>query len=394
MKKSISVLLFLVALAWTSEAPAVSRLLDVRFWSAPDHTRVVVDLEGAPSFEIPPPADPLVLKVILRQVTLGRGRGEIPVGDRVIRMMKLEPAGSAEVHLTLSLVQPARWNSFILKPYLDKPDRIVLDILRPDLEEKERVERTIGQELKSKKVHIVVLDPGHGGEDPGAIGPRRTREKDIVLALGKRVQKELDQTGEVRAFLTRRGDYFLPLQERVRIAREYGADLFISLHANGSLKRHVRGTAVYCLSLKGASDKAAQLLAQKENASDLVGGIFPPAQRKDLDSILLDLEQTQTINESLHLGGLTLTELRHLNPIQFPHPQQAGFAVLKAPGIPSILVESAYITHPIEEKFLQQESFHSGFAQALRTALKRFLPVLAVKESSAGPLREGERAGR
>jgi N-acetylmuramoyl-L-alanine amidase len=373
---------FLIILSIAAEALAACKLLDIRHWSAPDHTRVVIDLDRPPSYEVPTQTDPLILPLYLRGVVL-KGKQEMSVNDRVIRKMRVEPRGTAGAEVALVLVKPARWNVFVLKPYLDKPDRLVIDVSRPDLEEKEKVERQVGQELKAKRTKIVVLDPGHGGEDPGAIGRRGTREKDIVLALAKRLQKALDRSGEVKAFLTRRGDYFISLNERIKIAQEYGADLFISLHINGSRKRQTRGTSVYCLSLKGASDKAAQMLAQKENASDLVGGISLASGRRDLDSILLDLEQTHTINESLHLGGLALSELSRVNPLQFSNPLQASFTVLKAPNIPSILVEAAYITHPIEERSLAKEGFHLGFTQAMASAVMKFMPLLAVKEENA-----------
>ena len=370
----------------TSKAPekeAVSsfpKVLEIRQWAAPDHSRVVVDLEGAPSYEILPSTDPLTVGVLLRRTTLAKGRQEIPVSDQIIRKMVAEPAGRDSVQIFLSLIKPGRANVFSLKPYQDKPDRLVIDVYRPDLEEKEKAERKGSQELKAKKTRIVVIDPGHGGEDPGAIGPNGTREKDVVLAVARKLQKALDETGEFKAFLTRRGDYFVALYDRVRIAMEYGADLFISLHANGNTSRSVRGTSVYCLSPKGASDKAAQLLAQKENAADIVGGASTGMVRKDLDSILFDLELTHTINESLQLGGIMLGELRQINLVQTPHPLQGGFAVLRAPNFPSILVELAYVTHPVEEKNLKRDKFQGEAAQAIVSGVKKFLPVLALKE--------------
>jgi N-acetylmuramoyl-L-alanine amidase len=363
------------------EAIAAYRLLEIRHWSAPDHTRVVIDLNGPPTYDIPSSESPLTLVLNLQGIFLQKGKQEIPVKDPVIQKMMVNPKGKDQAEVTLFLVKPARWKVFSLKPYQDKPHRLVVDILRPDLEEKEKTERKISEELKAKKKRIIVLDPGHGGEDPGAIGPRGTKEKDVVLALARKLQKTLDKSGEVRAFLTRRGDYFVPLNERIKIAREYGADLLISLHTNGSPKRHTRGTSVYCLSLKGASDQATQLLAQKENASDMMGGISLAPEKKDLDSILLDLELTHNINASLHLGGLMLSELGRINQIQFIQPRQAGFAVLKAPNFPSVLVETAYITHPIEERFLRKESFQSDLIRAISNAVKKFIPLLAaVKE--------------
>jgi N-acetylmuramoyl-L-alanine amidase len=362
----------------------ISKLLDIRQWAAPDHTRVVVDLDGPPSYEVLPPVDPLTHILHLRGISLPKGGQEISVGDRVIQKIKVEPVGREEAKLVLSLMKPSQLNVFLLKPYLDKLDRLVIDVSRPDLEEKERAERQVTRELKAKKKRIVVIDPGHGGDDPGAIGPRKTMEKDIVLALAKNLQKTLDDTGEIRAFLTRRGDYFVSLNDRVKIAQEYGADLFISLHCNGSRSRQTRGSSIFCLSLKGASDKATQLLAQKENASDMVGGTSLAPTQKDLDTILLDLEQTHAINESLQLGGLALNEFGRVNHIQFTQPRQAGFAVLKAPEFPSILVETAYITNPTEEMLLRKKSFQDRICQAITAAVKRYIPLSSAKEGRPG----------
>jgi|GEM_PF-214577 N-acetylmuramoyl-L-alanine amidase len=373
----------------------LAKLLDIRHWPAPDHTRVVIDLDGAPNYEVLPSTDSLVYTLNLRGVKLPKGGKEIPVADQVIQKMKVEIVGTEEAKLTLILVKPSRLDVFLLKPFEDKPDRLVIDISRPDLEEKEKVERQASRELKAKKKRIIILDPGHGGDDPGATGPKGTMEKDIVLALAQRLQKSLDATGEVRAFLTRRGDYFVPLQDRVKIAQEYGADLFISLHANGSRSRQIHGTSLYCLSLKVASDTATQLLAQKENSSDMIGGISAASARRDLDSILLDLEQTQSINDSLHLGGIVLRELSRVNRIQFSQPHQAGFAVLKAPEYPSILVETAYITHPAEEMLLGKKSFQDKLCEAITAAVKKFVPLLAIKEGeSAAEPRETQRGKR
>jgi N-acetylmuramoyl-L-alanine amidase len=368
------------------------KILDIRPWVAPDHSRVVIDMEAAAAYEIIPQTDPLSFGILLRQTILSKGRQELAINDQVIGKMVVEPAGPENVQILLTLIKPGRCNVFSLKPYQDKPDRLVIDVFRPDLEEKEKADRKVSQELKTKKTRIVVIDPGHGGEDPGAIGPNGTREKDIVLAVARKLQKALDETGEFKAFLTRRGDYFVPLYDRVKIGMEYGADLFISLHANGNTSRQVRGTSVYCLSPTGASDKATQLLAQKENASDIMGGVALGGIRKDLNSILKDLELTHTINESLHLGGVVLGELSRINYIQSSRPRQAGFAVLRAPNFPSVLVELAYVTHPLEEKNLKRENFQIEASKAIVNAVKKFMPVLSLKEEGTVP--ESARAKR
>lgn len=385
-KKIIFLSLILLIFGLIAEkTEAAFKILDIRHWSAPDHTRLVFDLNGLPKYEALPESDPLILKLKLEGIDLGKQIREIFIKDNIIQKVRICPWGREGAEISLHFLKPTRWKIFSLRPYQDKPFRLVIDVFRPDLENKEKEERRLSVELKTeKKKRIVVIDPGHGGEDPGAIGPKGTKEKDIVLKLAQIAQKIIDGSEGLKAFLTRRGDYFIPLNERIKIAQEYGADLFISLHTNGNPKRSTRGTSVYCLSLKGASDAAAQLLAQKENASDMVGGISLVTEQKDLNSILLDLEQTHTINESLFLGGLMLSELRKVNQLQFTNPLQAGFAVLKAPSTPSVLLETAHITHPIEEKLLQKEEFQEALARAVFNAVKNFAPRLAAKEQGSG----------
>ncbi|MCX5908695.1 MAG: N-acetylmuramoyl-L-alanine amidase [Deltaproteobacteria bacterium] len=294
--------------------------------------------------------DSKTLSCTVRGVTFAGREKKIKVSDFVVESIFLQHQLPGSVLLQVRLLQPAQARVFELKKYLDKPDRLVIDIIRSDLEIKEKDKRKKERGLKAAGIPVVVIDPGHGGEDPGAVGPRGTKEKDIVLEIGKKLKRLLDQEPGIRAFLTRRGDYFIPLVDRVRIAREYGADLFVSLHCNGGRKRYLRGTSVYCLSPKGASDVAGRLLADQENASDRIGGIFPEqGSTKILDSVLVDLTQTHAINTSLQFGGMTLGELARVNVLQFHAPRQAEFAVLKAPDFPSVLVECAYLTNPAEE---------------------------------------------
>ena len=176
--------------------------------------------------------------------------------------------------MVLHQKKPLNANVFTLKPYQDKTHRLVIDLVDVVQEKREIEERQKQKEIMPKGTKIVVIDPGHGGEDPGAIGPRKTMEKDIVLKVGEKVVHLLNQNKEIKAFLTRKGDYFIPLEDRIKIAREYGADLFVSLHTDGSFNPQARGSSVYCLSLSGATDEAAKILADKENMSNILGGVF------------------------------------------------------------------------------------------------------------------------
>jgi N-acetylmuramoyl-L-alanine amidase len=371
----------LIFLLFFSEAYAAARILDVRHWSAPDHTRIVLDLSGPVSYKPYTTSDSQTLEWWIERVVFPAREKVLPINDLVAKKVCLKASASHRVKLTVTLVQPVQPKVFALKKYLDKPDRLVIDLHRSDLEGKERDKRQEAWGLKAKKIRIVVIDPGHGGEDPGAIGLRGTKEKDIVFGLAKKLKIILDQDEGLKAFLTRKGDYFISLAERVRIAREYKADLFISLHCNGHRKRNLRGSSVYCVSLKGASDIAARLLAKEENASDRIGGVFSDAvSTRVLDSILKDLSQTNVINNSLRLGGMALGELEQVNPVQFNTPRQAEFAVLKAPDFPSILVECAYLTNPKEEYLLKNASFQDRLAKALAESVKKFFSTLIIQE--------------
>ena len=233
---------------------------------------------------------------------------------------------------------------------------------------------------------VVALDPGHGGEDPGATGPGRTREKDVVLQIANRLKAKIDATPGMRTYMTRDGDYFVPLHVRVQKARRVKADLFISIHADAWIKPTARGSSVFALSERGATSTAARWLANKENASDLIGGINLGSQNKHVAKVLLDLSTTAQINDSLKVGSHVLNELKDINHLHKARVEQAGFAVLKAPDIPSILVETAFISNPTEEKQLRSSKHQDLLASALLGGIKRYLdanpPLAAIDNDS------------
>jgi N-acetylmuramoyl-L-alanine amidase len=281
----------------------------------------------------------------------------------------------------MDLVQPVQSKVFLLDRIEDKPYRLVIDLNRSDLAEKEQKSRVREQ---SSERRIIVIDPGHGGDDVGAVSKRGTREKEIVLALGRKMRDCINARAGFKAFLTRDGDYFIPLEKRITIARDYGADFFISLHTDANLNKGVRGASVYCLSLKGASDEAARLLAERENASDIFGGVSY-ADDKDLNSILVDLVQTQTMNDSLRFGGMVLNELGSLNQVKFKQPKQARFVVLRAAEMPSVLVETGFITNPEDERLLKSASFQQKLARSLSDVTFDFVSMMAKRDGIALP---------
>jgi N-acetylmuramoyl-L-alanine amidase len=220
---------------------------------------------------------------------------------------------------------------------------------------------------------VIAIDPGHGGEDPGAIGPTGLREKDVVLAISRRLARLIDAQPGMRAHLVREGDYFVPLQMRVVKARALKADLFVSIHADAWMQPTARGASVYALSLSGATSVAARWLASRENEADLIGGVNLNVSDPVLKQTLLDLSQTATINDSLRLGRSVLGELGRLNRLHRKQVEQAGFAVLKAPDIPSILVETAFISNPEEEQRLADENQQERIAQSILDGIRRYV---------------------
>ena len=219
---------------------------------------------------------------------------------------------------------------------------------------------------------IVAVDAGHGGEDPGAKGRGGTYEKNITLAIANKLKARIDQEPNMRAFLTRDSDYYIPLHTRVAKARRVRADLFVSIHADAFIRPHARGSSVFALSESGASSAAAGWLAKRENDADLIGGVNLDVRDHYLKQTLLDLSQTATVNDSLKLAREVLAELGGINTLHKPQVEQAGFAVLKAPDIPSILVETAFISNPEEERKLRNKAYQEKMAEAVFQGIKRY----------------------
>jgi N-acetylmuramoyl-L-alanine amidase len=353
-----------------------STITDVRFWSAPDHTRIVLDLTEPIQYESSSQETPPQFHLELKGASLQTLKREIELKDPFLTKISLIELGKDKAKLVLHQKKPLNANIFILKPYQDKPHRLVIDLVDVVQEKKELEERKKQKEIKPKGTKIVVIDPGHGGEDSGAVGPKRSMEKDIVLKVGEKLVHLLNQNKEIQAFLTRKGDYFIPLEERIKIAREYGADLFISLHTDGSFNPQVRGSSVYCLSLSGATDQAAKILADKENTSNILGGAFlrPAAFAKDpnLNQILLDLMQNNSMKESFRFSETLLEDIKAINPLKYPSYRQANFIVLKAPDIPSVLVEMAFITNKEDERLLNHKAFQEKMVNTLNTSIKKY----------------------
>ena len=358
--------------------PAIARtvqITDVRFWSAPDHTRVVFDLSDSMDVETFSQESSSQFKLELKGVALPWRKREVQADTPFLKSVALTDLGKGRANIVCYQKRPLTVSVFYLKPYLDKPHRLVIDLVDPAQEKREQEERLRQKETRPKGSRIVVVDPGHGGEDPGAIGPSRTMEKEIVLRIGEKVVHLLRQQPDMKVFLTRKGDYFVPLEGRLKIARDYGTDLFVSLHTDGSFNPQARGSSVYCLSLSGATDEAAKILADKENMSNILGGaLSKPAVAKDpnLNQILLDLMQNNSMKESVRFAELLLEQMREINYLKYRSYRQANFIVLRAPDIPSTLFEIAYVTNKDDERLLCQSSFQDKVARNVVNTVTRF----------------------
>ncbi len=317
--------------------------------------RLVFDLHPAEE------ADPLLALIREREVaglrSLEAAQAERDVlGDLIARIERPgpTPAPAAPIEPAASAPEPS-------PPVLAEAPAPPAAPAPPTAAERKRVQRLV----------IVALDPGHGGEDPGAIGPSGLREKDVVLAIALALRERLEAVPGMRVMLTRDADFFVPLHERVRKARRVQADLFVSIHADAFLRPEARGASVFALSTRGATSSAARWMAAKENAADAVGGVNTLRDRQ-LMQTLLDMSTTAQIKDSLRLGAEVLTHMGAVGRLHKPRVEQAGFAVLKAPDIPSILVETAFISNPDEEKLLRDPAFRERLVEALATGIRRY----------------------
>ncbi|OQS39919.1 N-acetylmuramoyl-L-alanine amidase [Chromobacterium haemolyticum] len=369
-----------------------SQVVALRIWPASTYTRITLEASEAiqyKQFTIPNP-NRLVIDlqgVQLNSVLKDIG-GQISAADPYIKTARAGQFDPETVRLVLELKADVKPQAFTLAPVAEYKHRLVVDLYPAGGQQddpllallqdynKGKLEQPAPQ-IKPKKKDsnrpiIVMLDPGHGGEDPGAVGLNGTREKDVVLRIGKQLKRLVDSESNMKAYMTREEDVFIPLGVRVAKARKLNADLFVSIHADAAPNRAARGSSVFALSEKGATSAFAKALAQSQNDADLIGGVKIGSKDKYLAHTLLDLTQTATINDSLKLGKTVLGHLGGLNKLHKSAVEQAGFAVLKAPDIPSILVETAFISNPEEEQRLLSSDFQQQMANAIFTGMKGY----------------------
>ena len=348
----------------------------VRYWTAPDHTRIVVDLTEEASYSTRVLTDPDRVVVLIVDGAIGAADVATPVGDGLVDRVRINQLkGGAQVVVDLPAAAPN--TVFPLKPYLNKPNRVVIDIFhgQPEVTAPAPVLQVEGD----TGPRVIIIDPGHGGEDPGTLGNGKLREKDVVLDIGKKLAALLRSRGGYDVRLTRDGDYFVRLAKRKEIANTSNGDVFISIHANSAPNRRADGTEIFYVSPRGASDQAARELADRENAADLVGGVSPHAD-DDVLSILVDLKMSDSVQKSNDLAGLVGEELSR-DRVSECVSKQAGFMVLKSLAMPSILVEVGFLTNSSDVDKLKRTDYRQSYAECLADAVDRYFdrysPVVA-----------------
>jgi len=350
-------------IAATTAALAATEFQGVRLWAAPDHTRVVFDTSGPASHEIFSLANPDRLVIDIPSASVGDSLVTKKAVGGLVEGVRTAINKPGMLRIVLDLKQSVKPRSFNLSPNDRYGHRLVLDLYEADSQGE--VKKVVATRPAALRDLVIAIDAGHGGDDPGAIGRRGTREKDVVFSIAKRLAALVEAEPGMRPLMVREGDYYIGLRQRIEKARKHGADLFISIHADGFRDHRASGSSVYVLSRRGASSEMARVLAAKENAADLAGGVSLDDKDELLREVLLDLSQTATLEASFEVAGNMLGELKRIGKTHKRSVQQAGFLVLKSPDIPSILVETAFITNPSEENRLRNKQHQQKLARAM-----------------------------
>lgn len=361
---------FVLGLLVASSVAAVE-VHDVRLWRAPDHTRIVFDLSGPADHKLIVLDKPSRIVLDVENARLKTSVDGLKLDGTPVRRIRSGVREGDDLRVVLDMGADVNPRSFALKANEQAGDRLVIDLydlVRTTSEAK--ASKSVTQ--SSRRDIIIAIDAGHGGEDPGALGPSKLREKDVVLAISKELNRLFEAEVGFKPTLIRTGDYYVSLKGRRDLARQRQADLFVSIHADAFKRKEANGASVYALSTRGATSTAASYLAQRENAADLVGGVRLSDKDDVLAGVLADLSMTSTLDTSLKLGGTVLRKVDGVARLHKDRVEQAGFAVLKSPDIPSILVETGFISNPAEAKKLATRSYQSQMARAIHAGIKDY----------------------
>lgn len=350
-----------------SVAAAGTTVENVRIWSENNKTRVVLDLSHPVEHNIFTLRGPDRVVIDLKNSRLAKSLEQMPQGAGTVRSIRSAVRANGQLRVVLDLNTAVRSRTFTAGPNASYGDRLVIDLQQEGgLEPVKRA----SESYRPGRDIVIAIDAGHGGHDPGAIGPKRTREKDVALQISRELAKRINAEPGMKAVLVRDRDVYIDHRERMAIAHRNNADLFISIHADAVDDRRAAGASVYALSLKGASDEAARQLARRENAS--VGGVSLNDKDDLLASVLLDIAQNESLDASLTVGNQVAKEMGRVTKMHRTTVQQAGFLVLKSPDLPSILVETAFISNPSEEKKLRDKGYQARLSNSILAGIRDY----------------------
>ncbi|MDH3354734.1 MAG: N-acetylmuramoyl-L-alanine amidase [Chromatiales bacterium] len=371
LNRALFIFMSLATLAIGSVQAQQNKLLGVRIWPSPDMTRLVFDISSPVEHKVFSLSKPNRIVVDLKNVKKGFISKGIDYSKGYVKHIRAAAKnGGRNVRIVLDVSEKVKPHSYLLKPHGNYGHRLVVELEQKV--KKRSVVRTAAQYTNQARDIVIAIDAGHGGEDPGAIGAKRIMEKDVVLAIATKLKRLVDKEPGMRGVLTREGDYFIPLRKRTAIARKHKADLFLSIHADSFKDERAKGASVYTLSSRGATSEQARLLAQKENESDLIGGVTIDDKDDQLASVLLDLSQDASIVMSSEVAIGVLKGLKRVGKLHKRKVEQAGFRVLKSPDMPSILIETAFISNPKEAYRLKSPKHQSKMAGAIMGGVKSY----------------------
>ncbi len=383
-----AVLICLLGFAAVAQA---AEIRDVRFWRAPDHSRVVFDLSGPVTHELITLSNPDRLVIDIQNTKLAADTVNLQFANSPVTGLRHanKPGGALRIVFDLSAEVQVR--SFLLAASGDLHDRLVVDFLDKGETVEAQVIKSV--ETSSQRDVVIAIDAGHGGEDPGAIGPGRVKEKDVVFQIASRLKERFERKKGYRVVMIRNGDYYVGLAKRRDLARKAQADFFVSIHADAFTHPQANGSSVYALSKRGATSASARILAQRENDADLVGGVSLSDKDQVLAGVLTDLSMTASLDASLSVGAQLLGEMAKISRLHSKRVEQAGFAVLKSPDIPSLLVETGFISNPGEANKLKSSSYQSSMALAIFEGIDRYFRESPPPDTYFAALKRGDIPG-
>ncbi|WP_460994453.1 N-acetylmuramoyl-L-alanine amidase [Spongiibacter taiwanensis] len=381
-------LLFFTVVAQAAE------VRDIRFWRAPDHSRVVFDLSGPVQHEVISLDGPYRLVVDIDQGAMGSvDLAALNFEGSPIQRLRHAAKDDGRLRVVFDLSADVQARSFFLPANAGLDDRLVIDFLdrEPSAAEQAPVERVVKSvESAGQRDVVIAIDAGHGGEDPGAIGPGRLREKDVVLQIANKLKAKFEAKKGYKVEMIRKGDYYVGLAKRRDLARKAQADFFVSIHADAFTSPKANGSSVYALSKSGATSATARILAKRENESDLVGGVSLSDKDHILAGVLTDLSMTATLDASLSVGAQMLSQMERISRLHSRRVEQAGFAVLKSPDIPSLLVETGFISNPGEASKLRTSSYQYQMAQAIFVGIDNYFRDSPPPDTYFAAVKRGE----